>query len=216
MITRLCSEIDTLLARLIESGVRSIGEIAIQERFFLTHHADVESAGLQLFNSPLDARELSRYDDGGNFRPLKSAPSLRRGWRLGLRTIHELREALDFFYPAMLGTLLAHERRLLAPVHLRETLHRQSGMYAVAKKITDAAANELIGDFCRSDGRCLKTILWKIEPDTPVTSLPAPKFDPAANQLRESVPAIPLLCAEGCNLLVAAARRKVRGEADEP
>ena len=190
-----------------------MGELLIRGKFEVLHHADADRADLQLFNTPQAAREIARFDEAGNFRPLKSAPNLRRGWRLALSSIADLREALDFFYPAMLGTLLAHERGVLEIMPLRETLNRQSGMYAVTKKISNAQANKLIGGFCRSDGGCLKTILWQIEPDAPVTSLPASKFDPQVNQLGTAEPAIPLLCAEACNLLVAAARRAMKKEA---
>jgi sirohydrochlorin cobaltochelatase len=206
------SEIERALARWLAAGRNRIGELLIRGRFELLHHADAERAeGLQMFNTPQAAREIARFDEVGNFRPLKSAPNLRRGWKLALRDdIGEVREALDFFYPAMLGMLLAHERGGLEIVPLRGTLDRQSGMYAVTRKITNAQSNELIGRFCRSDGKCLKTILWKIEPGAPVTSLPAGKFDPAVNQLGADEPAIPLLCAEACNLLVSAAREVVR------
>ena len=206
------SQREQRLAGLLANGRHRIGEVSIHGRFELTHHADVERHDLQLFNTPLAAREIAMFDDAGNFRPLKSAPTLRRGWKLVLRDVQELRAALDFFHPAMLGVLDAHERGNLVAVNLRETLNRQSGMYAVTKKISDSAAGELIGNFCRSNGGCLKTILWKIDSSSPITSLPASKFDPAANQLGDDVPAIPMLCHEACNLLVAEARKKVRSE----
>src|SRR5207302_4567700 len=120
----------------IHAGVRQIGEIVNRGQFELMHYADAERADLQLFNNVNDAREIAKCDEAGNFRPLKTAPNLRRGWKLMLREVREVREALDFFYPAMLGVLHAHERRVLAPVDLRETLNRQSGMYAVTKKIS--------------------------------------------------------------------------------
>jgi sirohydrochlorin cobaltochelatase len=208
---RMNHEIECALESWLAAGRNCIGEVTIRRHFELLHRADAEREnGLQMFNTPQAAREIARFDEAGNFRPLKSAPTLRRGWKLVLRDICELHEALDFFYPAMLGTLLAHKRGELEIVPLRETLNRQSGMYAVTRKITNAQADELIGRFCRSDGKCLKTILWPIEPGAPVTALPASKFDPAVDQLGADEPAIPLLCSEACNLLVAAARGVVR------
>jgi sirohydrochlorin cobaltochelatase len=203
--------IERALETWLAAGRNRIGELLIRERFEISHHADANHTGLQLFNTPQAAREIARYDEEGKFRPLKTAPNLRRGWKLMLSSdIGELREALDFFYPAMLGILLAHERGTLEITPLRETLNRQSGMYAVTKKISDERANELIGQFCRSDGKCLKTILWEIELGAPVIFLPASKFDPCVNQLGTNEPAIPLLCSEACNLLVAAARSAVK------
>ena len=210
---RMTHAIERALESWLAAGRECIGELLIRGHFELLHRADVHCAdGLQVFNTPQAAREIARLDEAGNFRPLKSAPNLRRGWKLVLRDIRELREALDFFYPAMLGTLLAHERGELEIVPLRAMLNRQSGMYAVTKKISNEQVNELIGRFCCSEGKCLKTILWQIEPGAPVTSLPASKFDPNANQLGTGEPAIPLLCSEACNLLVAASRRVVKAE----
>lgn len=201
------------LERWLAAGFRQIGEIAIEPRganFELAHFQDAGRADLVAHSQPEDARTLGTYDDAGNFRPLKSAPTLRHGWKLVLADLASLRRALDFFYPAMLGTLLNHERGELAQVHLRETFARQSGMYAVTKKITDAQADELIGGLCTSDGGCLKTILWRIAPERPITSLPSKKYDPRATQPATSARAIPLLCSEACNLLVAKAREVVK------
>ncbi len=38
--------------------------------------------GLEIFRNPEDAIEIARYDDDGNYRPLKTAPNLRHGWRM--------------------------------------------------------------------------------------------------------------------------------------
>jgi sirohydrochlorin cobaltochelatase len=81
-------------------------------------------------------------------------------------------------------------------------------MYRITQKLTDAQAQRLIGQTCRSDGGCLKTILWRISPEVPVATLPADKFRPEATPSG----ALPLLCHEACNLLVAAARKLVKEE----
>jgi hypothetical protein len=116
----------------------------------------------------------------------------------------------------MLGALLSRNKGELTPVTLRETLARQSGMYAVARKISDEQANELIGSFCKSEGRtegcpgCLKTVLWRISAATPITSLPSAKFDVSTNQVGNDARALPMLCQEACNLLVSKAREAVK------
>ena len=214
------SSIEQALEKWLAEGRRQIGELVIcggaESGFEILHYADASAAhrDLQLFNTPQAAREIARFDVAGNFRPLKSAPNLRRGWLLKLRggddATRELREALDFFYPAMLGTLLAHQRDALEITPLRETLRRQSGMYAVTKRISNERANELIGSFCTSRGGCLKTILWQIESGVSVTTLSREKFDPSVNQASTGEQAIPLLCAEACNLLVAEIRRALK------
>ena len=101
---------------------------------------------------------------------------------------------------------------------LRETLDRQSGMYRVAAKISDSQIDDLVADFCRSNGGCLRTILWKRDSRGTVasTKLPNEQFDPDYDQasIRPESPTpatVPLLCQEACNLLVAECRKVVKG-----
>jgi hypothetical protein len=147
-----------------------------------------------------------------------------------------LQRALDYFYPGRLAVFLAWKTGQLHTTPLRETLDRQSGMYRVAAKISDDQIDNVVGDFCRSDGGCLRTILWKRDQlgTVPSAKLPLEKFDPAYDQIRaldrpgasafaeatadKTTPAtatIPLLCQEPCNLLVAECRKMVKGK-DEP
>ena len=204
---------DTFQQWLAEGGER-IGEVHIADdgaRFRLTHWQDAGRSELTPYHRPEDARQLANTESNGEYRPLKTAPNLRRGWALELAGIDAVILALDFFYPAMLGIWVAHRSGGLQPVALRETLNRQTGMYAVTKKISDDAADRLIGAFCNSCSGCLKTILWQIDPAVPITSLPAAKFDPHAEQLRDAQDrSIPLFCQEACNLLVAVARKVVK------
>src|SRR5207248_1321689 len=66
--------------------------------FVLTHRDDELREQLQTFRDEQDAIEIAKYDDAGNYRPLKTAPNMRHGWRLNLATIEELRRALEYFY----------------------------------------------------------------------------------------------------------------------
>lgn len=197
------------LGRWLGEGRTQIGQITIDPAggvFELRHIEDGGRTDLVLSENPNDARHLANLDDAGAYRPLKTAPNLRHGWRLRLADLAGVRTALDYFYPAMLGVLLSHERGELLPVELRQTLGRQTGMYRVTQLITNEQADELAGQTCRSTGGCLKTILWRLDAGHPIRSLPGEKFDPAANQTGSARPALPLLCQEACNLLVAAAR----------
>jgi 4Fe-4S iron-sulfur cluster binding domain len=116
------------------------------------------------------------------------------------------------FYPGRLAAFFAWKQDALATTPLRETLKRQTGMYRVAAKIADDEANGLVGNFCRSDEGCLRTILWKRDENGAVasTQLPAEKFDPRHDQTGLGALVIPLLCQEACNLLVAEARKIAR------
>ena len=197
--------------------------------FALLHRDDASLDQLQTYQDAEDAIEIAKYDDAGNYRPLKTAPSLRHGWRLELATVEELRRALDYFYPGRLALFAAWKSGYLKTTALRDTLDRQSGMYRVAAKISDPQINDLVADFCRSDGGCLRTILWKRDRNGVIasTKLPKEKFDPVYDQAMaacRSRPAgdarashseaatVPLLCQEVCNLLVAECRKVVKAE----
>jgi hypothetical protein len=206
----------------------------------LSHRDDETLEQLQILRSAEDAIEIAKHDDDGNYRPLKTAPNLRHGWRLELATLEQLRRALDYFYPGRLAVFAAWKRGAFRSTPLRETLDRQSGMYRVAAKISDSQINNVVADFCRSDGGCLRTILWKRDRDGAIasTKLPKEKFDPTQDQAAaglmqvgtsrcdvrtarravptndQSPPTIPLLCQEACNLLVAECRKVVKGESE--
>ena len=206
------------------------GQIVIQKtstgRFVLLHRDDEMLDHLQIFRSSEDAIEIAKYDDAGNYRPLKTAPNLRHGWRLELDTLEQLRRALDYFYPGRLAVFAAWKKGKLQTTPLRETLDRQSGMYRVAAKISDSQADDLVADFCRSNGGCLRTILWKRDARGTVasTKLPTEKFDPSFDQAsvcsrrpvgdarasHSEAATVPLLCQEACNLLIAECRKMVK------
>jgi len=218
------------------------GQILVTKKegagFALLHRDDASLHRLQRYREAKDAIEISKYDNAGNYRPLKTAPNLRRGWRLELGTVEELRRALDCFYPSRLAVFTAWKSGHLKTTALRDTLDRQSGMYRVAAKISDPQINDLVANFCRSDGGCLRTILWKRDLSSAIASkkLPNEKFDPAWDQAAaqptqvgtsrcdvrtaqravptsHSVPAtVPLLCQEACNLLIAECRKVAKGE----
>jgi hypothetical protein len=208
------------------------GQILVRKRaddFALCHRDDQARDDLEKSQNPEDAIEIAKYDDDGNYRPLKTAPNLQHGWCMNLRRSDELWRALDHFYPGRLAVFVAWQRGQLRTTSLRETLDRQSGMYHIAAKISDAQTDNLVGDFCRSDDGCLRTILWKRDRHGAVASakLPKEKFDPAWDQAagrpgasgfakatadKATPTTIPLLCQEACNLLVAACRKVVKAE----
>lgn len=207
------------LAKWVAAGVRRIGQISIAVKkdgaFSLTHREDAARNDLAVYAHAEDAAEIARFDDAGKYRPLKTAPNLRHGWRLVVRDLAGLQLALDLFYPGRLAAFLAWENGMLKTTSLRQTLSRQTGMYRTAAKIRDEEADALVGNFCRSDGGCLRTILWKRDRNGTIasTQLPAEKFDPQHDQTGLGETVIPLLCQEACNLFVAEARKMVKSEA---
>jgi sirohydrochlorin cobaltochelatase len=213
------------IERILEAALIApfyFGQILIQKAKaggFVLSHRDDQTGQSKPSRNAEDAIEIAKYDDAGNYRPLKTAPNLRRGWRLELDTLEELRRALDYFYPGRLAVFAAWKNGKLQAIPLRETLERQSGMYRIATKISDVQIDVLVANFCRSNGGCLRTILWKRDGDGAIasTKLPKEKFDPARDQAasdarQATAAAIPLLCQEACNLLVAQCRKAVKGE----
>jgi sirohydrochlorin cobaltochelatase len=191
------------LARWLAAGGSRVGEVEIHahpDGWELRHRDDRDRGDLELHTRWEDARHLANLDAAGAFRPLKTAPNLRRGWRLVVPGLAALRAALEYFYPAMTGVWHSHGLGRLTPVPLRETLGRQTGMYAITRKITDEQAEKMIADFCSG---CLKHRLWRIAD----TDAPAPAHEPHA---------LPLLCHEACNLLVAKARSVVKKAGQAP
>ena len=201
------------LAQALAAGPWRIGELSVRPGIEVRHCADAAqpAEGLTRYENPQDAAEIARYTDAGEYRPLKTAPNLRRGWRLHVADPAALRLALDLFYPGRLGAWVAWRAGRLQITDLRETLGRQSGMYRVTQKLTNVQADALVGRFCRTDGGCLRTILWKRDAagTQPSSELPSTKYDPRVAQAG-GTDGIPLLCQEACNLLVAEARRVVK------
>lgn len=222
--------IEQLLQQRLRSGPINLGELVVREitpeGYLIRHWKDDESqAKLTVETEALAALEIVRYDEQGNYRPLKGAPNLRTGWELCLQSVPEVRQAIDYFYPGAFSTWLAFSRSEITPVDLRQTLARQSGMYRVTHKLTGVQAEELAARFCQSHSGCLRTILWTIDGKAPEKYLPGSKFDPRADQLvergqkltqdgragaRAYRPVVPFLCVEACNLFVAEARKIVK------
>lgn len=190
--------LSALLEDALAVGIRRIGQVLIlcrEEGFSLLHEEDAERADLKLFTTPDAATTIVRFNDNGAYRPLKTAPDLCHGWRLDLASLADLRLALDTLYPAALGNWRTFLTGQLLPVPLRSTVDRQSGMYRVTGKITDAQAADLVETLCKPG--CLRKILWPVSGTEPSVMLPTDR--------------IPLLCGEACNLFVAAARKVVKG-----
>ncbi|HEY5813296.1 MAG TPA: DR2241 family protein [Terrimicrobiaceae bacterium] len=200
MSTQICE----FLGGFLQRGPCFIGQVRISPKYCLCHVENAETHGLQVFSDPHDAIEIARFDDAGKYRPLKTAPNLRHGWFLHLKSASEVVLALDFLYPAALGTALAFSQNKLTHVDLRETLGRQTGMYAVTRKLSDEQAQGAVTRICNPRKGCLRVILWSISPDHP-TSLTMP-----GAQIQCSGNEIPILCAEACNLFIAATRRIVK------
>ena len=216
----------TLSARLqslIDAGVHRIGELEIRletagHSFLLCHHLDAEAAGregfggLEIHHGPDDARDLSTWSEDGGYRFAKAQTNLRRGWVMLLADIDQLRLALDGFYPAAVGVFAAMLDGTLDVQNLREKLERQTGMYRFARTISDEGAQRLVGEVCGPAHQCARRILWRLDDNTPLDDSDASRYNGVPGEIPENE-AIPLLCREACNHMVAECRRVAKEEA---
>jgi hypothetical protein len=222
--------IERLLEERLRGGTINLGELVVREvepgRYLIRHWKDDKPGEKLAVETQANAAlEIVRYDQQGNYRPLKGAPNLPTGWELRLGSAAEVRQAIDYFYPGAFSTWIAFSRGEVDPVDLRQTLTRQTGMYRITQKLTAMQAEELAGRFCQSHSSCIRTILWTIDGKVPKKYLPSSKFDPRADQVardrqereedgrpgsHHNRSAVPFLCTEACNLFVAAARKIVK------
>jgi sirohydrochlorin cobaltochelatase len=168
------------------------------DRAWRLRHVEDANGNTELatFTDPVAARDIATLDAAGNFRSLKSAPNLKRGWQLDLADDAALGLALDFFYPAALGFMVSARAGTIDPVTLRETLGRQTGMYRFTNTITDEQAQEVVADVCDAS-KCLRCITWRLdEKQFQVAKVPPPDSDDI----------LPVLCVEACTHVVSAAR----------
>ncbi|MFN0126674.1 MAG: DR2241 family protein [Verrucomicrobiales bacterium] len=198
------------LASWLRRGGNRLGELIIQgidDGWEARHIADAEipPSTLTSYNRAEAAREIAKYDAAGDFRPLKAAPTLIRGWRLVVPDVSALREALDFFYPAALGNWVAFTADRAVPVPLKETFARQTGMYRITGLLTDDDCRAVVATTCDFATCCRRRITWPVSPGHPLTTLPPEKTD--TNPDKDE---LPILCLEACNFLVAAARSYIK------
>ncbi len=174
---------------------------------WLLHHAADrgDDTSLNKLTNVIEAREIALTDDAGNFRALKTAPTLRRGWRLVVAE-NKIESALDAIYPGAPGLWQHYLRGTLKPVPLRETLGRQTGMYRFANTISDDDAERMIACECDAKTKCLRRITWGLTDTAPLAPLLSDKLPPAKPAQDNPV----LICVEACTHLVSAAREIAR------
>lgn len=145
-----------------------------------------------------EVRSLAQYNAAGEFRPLKSAPDLKRGWRLSAANDAELEGALNQLYPGALADWFAAQAANPPVTNYREYTSRQSGMYRITTKLTDVQAAEVIQAVC-DKSRCLKRRLWTVT-------------GKAADEAgaKSIIP-----CLEPCAVLMESARQALRNSQPE-
>ncbi len=203
------------LADWTKNGSAVIGEVRIvatSSGGYRIHHTldNPDTDPLEIHHHPLAARAIAADDADGNYRPLKSAPTLRRGWLIHLASLDDTLAALAFLYPGALGLAVAYQNGDIEATPLRETLDRQTGMYRIAAKIEDTDAEEVVAATC-NPSNCLKVILWELRRHHGKPKrLPTAKIEPNPLDDRWQCPRIPLVCREACTFVISNARKVVK------
>ena len=213
------SDIEAHLDAALTTGPLTIGEVLARrqaEGFELLHHADATRGGLEPFTGPQAARAIALRTAEGKFRALHSAPTLRQGWCLQVKTLADLRLALDFLYPAALGVWRSLQNGRLRATPLRHYLGRQTGMYRFANGITDDQAHAMVGSICQS-ANCLRRIAWPLTDTEPMSGAAAVKCTSEAGFASgvSSAGNVPLLCIEPCPYIVGEARKIARANHEQ-
>ncbi len=170
----------------------------------LRHFRDATRPDGELVSRPPEALgALAESTEDGAFRPNRSAPTLRSGWRCHIATETDLHEALEQLYPGALADWHAWETGSAGPTPFRDFVVRQTGMYRSTQAITDGEADAVARAGCASS-LCLRRRCWS----TPGMG-PAPRPEFQAEAL-----AIP--CLEPCALVVDLARWRVKDQEARP
>lgn len=157
----------------------------------LCHMDDDGLEGLEIYEDPREAREISKLTEEGEYRPLKSSPNLRRGWLLRAPDDKELAVAMNHFYPAALVHWHLDREGWLEVTNYRENAARQSGIYKRVQRLSDEGVQDSARACCE-DAVCLKKTLWNVDEDTPL-------------EMERGEGEIP--CPEPCSIFVSFARQ---------
>ena len=199
MVSALCNPaLDSLLARVAPEII--FCEVLLRRTdggFELCHAADRNVTSLREVSAN-ELRAIAQFTEQKQFRPLKSAPTLRRGWRCVARDAAELDAALRHLYPGAVADWFAAQQPRPPVTPYRDYTARQTGMYRITTMLTDEQAGQMARAGCHRRF-CLKRRLWT------VPGLPA---DDAAE--KSLIP-----CLEPCAVLMEFARTVVRLEQEE-
>jgi hypothetical protein len=174
---------------------RVFGQVVVRSvpplGYSLRHADDVGEDGLRVSDDPRAAREIARLTEGGEYRPLKSSPNLRRGWELRVEDALSLVIAMNYLYPAGVVHWYLNRKGRLDVTSFREAAARQSGIYKRVQRLTDQGVLDAALACCE-DSVCLKKTLWDVDEDTPLD----------VDRGEGEIP-----CPEPCSIFVSFARR---------
>ncbi len=173
------------------------GQVWVQQRaegFALRHEADRGAENLRAL-AVHELRELAQFTESKAYRPIKSAPTLRRGWQCVARDAAELDAALRHLYPGGVADWFAARQEPPPATSYRAFTARQTGMYRITAMLDDAQVAQVARAGCHRNF-CLKRRLWAVE------GLPSESVAEKSE----------LACLEPCAVLMEFARAVMRIE----
>ena len=184
-------------------------------RYRVRHSLDVGLPvdELSRHTDPFDAREIAQTTETGAHRPLKTSPSLKRGWSFESLDGPSLYVALDYLYPACAAHWFGGRSNALRLTHWRETASRQSGIYSAVRLLPDLAVRNAVKACC-GDAVCLREVAWGLDADTdaPLSS----EIDEALGIATVSPGDAVVPCPEACSLFISLARSVLAIERTAP
>jgi hypothetical protein len=165
--------------------------------------ADADLSTLDVHADPREVRGIVKFDDRGRYRPLKTAPTLPTGWAFADLDGAALTDAVEFVYPATVANWHLEREGELDVTHWHETVERQTGIYGLVKTWDRGEGYEhvnWVAEACCDDSQCLKRREWDYDEETPLDVDGGDGVFP---------------CREPCSLVIAAARKWTRIEAED-
>lgn len=157
-------------------------------------------ADLESYHDPLAARELSKYDDDGMYRPLKTGTNMPTGWAFPDLDWRDAVETVETLYPATVANWYREQQGTLDIDHWADTTDRQTGIYGIVSELPREAV-EWVAETACDDSQCVKRREWQYGTDDELAA------DGGAG-------AFP--CREPCSLVIAAGRKWTKLEEEEP
>lgn len=162
--------------------------------------ADHPVEELERYDDPLDARDLSKHDDDGMYRPLKTGTNMPTGWAFHDLDWRDAVETVETLYPATVANWYREREGRLDIDHWTDTTDRQTGIYGVVSELPREAV-EWVAEAACVDSQCVKRREWQYDEGDEL----------AADGGTGAFP-----CREPCSLVIAAARRWTKLEEEEP
>mgnify|MGYP006281267145 CR=1 FL=1 len=199
--------------RLREGITREWGQLQIRaqlakagRRAYQVRHVEDDGErveDLTVHTDPLDAREVRKVDADGEYRPLTTAPTLATGWVFVDLSASEVVSTVENFYPATIPNWHREQEGKLDVTHWHEAVSRQTGIYGIVQTWDRGDGREhveWVAEACCADSQCLKRREWDYDE---ATELDVERGDGV------------FPCREPCSLVVSAARKWTRIDAEK-